>query len=212
MASVNTSLPFTNTSFFNLETTGLPRLLEALAANQWDNDDADLSLADIDLEDLEDTTQDDDEDTLAKVIDADSIDEQELYRPIFAQKEPGGKDGGEEPESDEEELAGEDAQVEALQRMMLKMQAVRGVLQFPTRIRCLTSLLQIPFLRFPFAPAGYWPPFLLHTPRNSGRSSLISPRYLLLTCKIDADMGANMPEQERRKFAAQSVRKLMKEL
>ena len=96
---------------------GLERLKEALESNDWEGGD-DLG-EDITLEDLDE----DDEEAEGSIgfgIDANEMEEEMagMKRAIYA--------GGLGMEEEDENEADRDEEVEKLQAMMLKMQAVRG--------------------------------------------------------------------------------------
>jgi hypothetical protein len=132
---------------------GLERLKEALEANDWGGGE---ELAEeLDLENLED--EDDSEGSLGFGIDRSEMEEEMagMKQAIY---------GGEVEENEAD--AEQDHEVEKLQAMMLKMQAVRGT-------------YAVTFLR------------------------------IRLTT---TDMGADMPEAERKKFAAKAVNEIMKTL
>lgn len=97
---------------------GLERLKEALESNDWEGDDDDLG-EDITLDDLE---EDDDEaeGSIGFGIDASEMEEDMagMKRAIYG--------GGLGLEEGDENEADQDEEVEKLQAMMLKMQAVRG--------------------------------------------------------------------------------------
>jgi hypothetical protein len=95
---------------------GLERLKEALEANDWDGGD-DFE-GEIDLDDL-DGDEDDGEGSVGF-----EIDPAEMEAEMAGMKQAiygGGLD-----KEDENDNEGEDEEVEKLQAMMLKMQAVRG--------------------------------------------------------------------------------------
>jgi hypothetical protein len=99
-----------------LEPMGIERLKEALESNDWDGGDDEE--ADINLEDFEEE-EDDDEGSLGFGIDPSEM-EQEMRgmkQAIYG--------GGDEVDEDLAEADG-DKEVEQLQSMMMKMQAVRG--------------------------------------------------------------------------------------
>jgi len=101
------------------EPLGLERLKEALEANDWDGGE-ELG-EDINFDDLDDFGEDDDG-RPGFVIDPKEMEEEikGMKQAIYG----GGMDGIEkEGEVDEEQ----DEEVEKLQAMMLKMQAVRGI-------------------------------------------------------------------------------------
>ncbi len=96
---------------------GLERLKEALEANDWEGND---ELGDaIDLEDI-----DDDSDAGSIGFGLDANDRKEMEKEMRGMKQAiyGGSSGG----GDDEEQDPSDKDVEDLQVMMLKMQAVRG--------------------------------------------------------------------------------------
>lgn len=98
---------------------GVDRLKEALEANDWEGEDpADA----VDLEDFEDGADSDAEDSLGFGIDRDEMEEEMkgMKQAIY-----GGTMGEGDIDRDEVE---QDEEVEKLQAMMLKMQAVRGEL------------------------------------------------------------------------------------
>ena len=152
--------------------TGLARLKEALETNDWEGDDADgLGFEELDLGE-DDGDGEGGFEAEAKEVEREML---EMRRAIYESGEGGEDDGGEgAEEEEEEEEVGEDNQVEELESMMLKMQAIRGM----------CSSLYIVF------SGGYG---------------------TILTYGI-ADMGADMPSSERKKFAATAVRDIMKSL
>ena len=133
---------------------GLDRLKEALEANDWEVGD-DLG-EDITVEDLDEGDQEA-EGSIGFDINAAEMEEEMagMKRAIYA--------GGLGEEEDEEE-ADQDQEVEKLQAMIGKMQAVRGKL-----------------------------------PVSSIRTRL-----------TQLDMGADLPETERKKLAAKAVSEVMK--
>jgi hypothetical protein len=134
---------------------GLERLREALEANDWEG--ADELGEDATLEGL-DEDDEEAEGSMGFGIDAAEMEEEMagMKRAIY---------GGGLGEEDEED-ANQDQEVEKLQAMMLKMQAVRGK----------------------------WP---------------VSSIRTRLT---QTDMGADLPEVERKKLAAKAVSEVMKTL
>jgi len=96
---------------------GMDRLKEALEANDWEGENPETS---VDLEDFVDEIDSDGEGSIGFGIDRDEMEEemrgmkQEIY---------GGTISGGEIDRDEVE---QDEEVEKLQAMMTKMQAVRG--------------------------------------------------------------------------------------
>lgn len=138
---------------------GIERLKEALEANDWDGgDDMD---GDFDLEDLEERDAEN-EGSLGFGIDPAEMEAEMagMRQAIY---------GGSNLEEEEGHIHEEDGdkEVEKLQAMMQKMQAVRG--KFDSHLILKTRLT------FP-------------------------------------DMGANLPEAERKKFAAKAVSEIMKTL
>jgi hypothetical protein len=134
---------------------GLERLKEALEANDWEGGlSEDVTLDDLDEDDEEA------EGSIGFGIDATEMEEemQGMKRAIYG--------GGLGLEDEDENEADQDEEVEKLQAMMLKMQAVRGKCCIP------------------------------------------SPGNQL----IDVDMGADLPEAERKKFAEKAVSEIMKTL
>lgn len=99
------------------EPMGLERLKEALESNDWDGDDLEAAAA---LEDLKDSDDSEDEGSLDFGIGRDEMAEEMkgMKQAIY-----GGTISGEAANPDEAE---QDEEVEKLQAMMLKMQAVRG--------------------------------------------------------------------------------------
>ena len=137
------------------EPMGMERLKEALEANDWEGND-DLGES-IDLDGLE--NESDDAGSIGFGLDA--ADKAEMEKEMRGMKQAiygGGNDGGEEEPNDQD--------VEDLQALMLKMQAVRGKLLYIIRRVTLTS----------------------------------------------TDLGADMPEAERKRFAAKAVSDIMKKL
>jgi len=96
---------------------GIDRLKEALEANDWEGDDLEAA---IDLDGLEGDDDSDGEGSLGFGIDRDEMEEEMkgMKQAIY-----GGTISGGEVDQDEAE---QDEEVEKLQAMMLKMQAVRG--------------------------------------------------------------------------------------
>lgn len=98
---------------------GLDRLKEALESNDWEGEDLEAS---VDIDDFEDDAESDDdgEGSLSFGIDRDEMEEdmKGMKQAIY-----GGTISGGELDKDEVE---QDQEVEKLQAMMLKMQAVRG--------------------------------------------------------------------------------------
>lgn len=97
----------------------------------------------------------------------------EMRRAIYVSGEGRGDDGVEGAEEEEEEEE-RDIQVEELESMMLKMQAIRGM--------CSSLYL------------------------------VLSGEYGTILTYGFADMGADMPSSERKRFAAKAVRDIMKSL
>jgi hypothetical protein len=106
------------------EPMGIERLQEALEANDWDGGD-DIDGEKIDLEDLDEN--DDEADGSVGF----GIDPAEMEAEMAGMKQDiyGGGDGIEDENIDEENG---DKEVEQLQAMMLKVQAVRGKSVAPT--------------------------------------------------------------------------------
>ena len=136
------------------EPMGIERLKEALETNDWENNELGegISLKDLDEED------EGGEGSIGFGIEA-----AEMEMEMFGMKQAIYGGGNEEEINDEE---GQDEDVEQLQAMMLRMQAVRGA--------C---------------------------------SSFICSKKLTAI-----DMGADMPEAERKRFAAKAVNEIMKKL
>ena len=99
----------------------MARLLEALEAGEWDggNDGADLGA---DVEELGPG----EEDEVNGVLGATEGEEREMREPMIGQSKERNLEEGLTGEGDSES----DGEVEELQRMMLKMQALKGIL-FP---------------------------------------------------------------------------------
>jgi hypothetical protein len=137
---------------------GIDRLKEALEANDWEGDNLEAA---IDPDGLEGGDDSDGEGSLGFGIDRDEMEEEMkgMKQAIYDGTISGGEVDQDEAEQDDE--------VEKLQAMMLKMQAVRGK-----------------FLRI----------------------------FLLVSSNIALDMGADMPEAERKRFAAKAVSEIMKSL
>lgn len=106
---------------------GLDRLKEALEANDWEGEDLEASI-DIDDFDGDAESDDDAEGSLGFGIDRDEMEEEMkgMKQAIYGGTISGGEIGKDEVEQDEE--------VEKLQAMMLKMQAVRGKYFHPSSI------------------------------------------------------------------------------
>lgn len=98
----------------------------------------------------------------------------EMRRAIYESGEGREDDGVEGADEKEEEEEGRDIQVEELESMMLKMQAIRGM--------CSSLYL------------------------------VLSREYGTILTYGFADMGADMPSSERKRFAAKAVRDIMKSL
>ena len=119
------------------ETTGLPRLLEALATNDWESSAADALNPDLDL-DLDDDADNDPEGLLQGIEDADG---KEMRVPMIPRattlkaasaNASAGTDSNvpEERERDadwDDREEGEEDKVETLQTLLLKMQAVKDL-------------------------------------------------------------------------------------
>jgi hypothetical protein len=107
-----------------IEPMGIDRLKEALEANDWEGEDLDAA---VDLDDIEDGEESEGEGSLDFGINRDEMEEEMrgMKQAIYGGTISGGDIDRDEVEQDEE--------VEKLQAMMLKMQAVRG--------RCTYSLL-----------------------------------------------------------------------
>ena len=103
------------------ELMGVDRLREALEANDWDGDDG--TEGEINLDDLEAGEEDDDDRSIGFGIDPAEMKEEMAGMKQAIYEGSAGVDG--EIENEEEG----DKEIEALQAMMLKMQAVRG--KFP---------------------------------------------------------------------------------
>ena len=103
----------------------------------------------------------------------------EMRRAIYESREGQGEEEevGTEEQEDEE---GGDIQVEELESMMLKMQAIRGTF-FPTPLHVVSFCCIIWLYKKPH------------------------PNIQKFT-----DMGADLPESERKNFAAKAVREIMK--
>jgi len=130
-----------------------------LEANDWDGGD-DLG-GDVDTElNLEEVEDDEAEGSIGF-----GIDRAEMESEMFGMKQAIYSGGADVDEDDLDEAEG-DKEIEQLQAMMLKMQAVRGV-YFWQELRILLTL---------------------------------------------TDMGADLPEAERKRFAAKAVNEIMKTL
>lgn len=118
----------------HLESMGLDRLKEALEANDWDGGDP-MDGA-IDLEELEDSGGENDHDLGI------GIDPAEMEAEMAGMKQAiyGGLNIEEEDATIDEDSA--DKEVEQLQSMMLKMQAVRG------KTSCTQIITQADFARY----------------------------------------------------------------
>ncbi len=133
---------------------GIERLKEALETNDWESNELGEELS---LEDLE-GEEEGGEGSIGFGIEA-----AEMEMEMFGMKQAiYGSSNGEDGDDEE----GQDEEVEQLQAVMLRMQAVRG--------KCYGSLL---------------------------RKKLIIE-----------DIGADMPEAERKRFAAKAVNEIMKNL
>ena len=98
----------------------MARLIEALEAGEWDNGNSDVHL-DADLEDLG-LGDDHEEDG---IVGGNVGNEREMRQPIIRPREA--DTDHEEATGDDEDENENDAEVEELHRMMLKMQAVKGI-------------------------------------------------------------------------------------
>ncbi|SLM37748.1 Alpha/gamma-adaptin-binding protein p34 [Lasallia pustulata] len=105
------------------ELTGLARLKEALETNDWEGDDADgLGFEGLDLGE-DDGDGEGGFEAEVKEVEREML---EMRRAIYVSGEGRGDDGVEGAEEEEEEEE-RDIQVEELESMMLKMQAIRDM-------------------------------------------------------------------------------------
>jgi len=116
------------------ETTGFPRLLEALAANDWESGAGDAPSPDLDLDlDYKDIDQEDNPEALLNGIE--DPESREMRVPMIPRGAGNGEEGIGAEDADREgngddgdrEGEGEEDSVEALQTLLLKMQAVKDL-------------------------------------------------------------------------------------
>lgn len=183
------------------EKVGGERLREALEANVWDGiagGEGDEE-EDIDAFEAELRLRGDDDGGL----------ELGMREAILKRQSTGDKDAdtpAEDEGEEDDETTDKDIQVEELESMMLKMQAIKGIysplfLLFflvlsPPHLPKKTTTLFLPSTQIPHTP--------LKKPTKKG------PQLIRLASPTPTEKSATMPADERRRFAAKAVTEVMK--